>query len=161
MKPEVTLLLPILLLAACSQEVMRQGPQESQTYIITEPANVVQVAVVEDNDRYDSAEAWAQWQKEKESQDRYDTMRSIYSNENKDTFAEEEEDRIDRYCEERGFSACRRIDITCEKEGCHQVTVLCDDEDFRLGVDDDSECRNYEVIVEEEIDEQLTNEVSG
>ena len=83
-------------------------------------------------------------------------MRHLWEVENDYNFAEREEERIEKYCKDYGFEYCKDIDVTCEEEGCHKVTVNCDDDFYYEGTDRYDECRKFEVQIEHEIDKELT-----
>ena len=84
--------------------------------------------------------------------------RNVWELENELNFAEREEDRIEQYCKEYGFGLCKDIDRSCEEDGCHRVVVECDDDRYDEGIDQYNECRKFNVQVEHEIDDDLTEE---
>jgi len=116
----------------------------------------MQVFVIEKPREESSMEKWEKWRNNVESQDKYNTFRKIAEHE--DGFFQVEEDRIEEYCKEAGFSRCRNIDKTCEEDGCHRVVVKCDDDSYNPRLDDFNECRKFDVNVEEDIDKELTEE---
>ncbi len=92
----------------------------------------------------------------KEALDKYETLTDVWS---ETTFEQEEEQRIEDYCEEYGFFSCYDIKYTCNSEyRCQKVYIECEDYGFDpsklshqyYGQDKDDECRNYDVTVDEE-----------
>jgi len=93
-----------------------------------------------------------------EQQDKYSMMRHMWEVEHEENFAEREEERIEEYCKDYGYARCKDIEKTCDDEGCHRVTVECDDDNYNEAVDKFDECRRFEVQVDHEIDDELTAE---
>jgi len=133
---------------------------ETQTFVVDAPDGfpmkvyaIEEPAVEETN--YDR---WLAWREKTEAQDKYAVMRHVWKLENELNFNEREEERIEEYCKEYGYARCKDIDRTCEKDGCHRVTVVCDDDNYDEGIDRYDECRKFDVQVDEEIDDELTEE---
>lgn len=101
-------------------------------------------------------ERWQEWREKVEAQDKYATMRKVWEHENEADFSEREEERIEEYCKEYGYARCKGIDVTCEEDGCHKVIVECDDDFYDEGIDEEDECRKFDVTVEKDIDDGLT-----
>lgn len=97
---------------------------------------------------------WDKYMQDRQDQDHYLTMVKIQERE-ENPFHLEEEDRIEKYCDDAGFAACRTITSTCNDDGCYKVEVKCRDYDWYEG-DDYDDCNIFEVDVEPEIDDELT-----
>jgi hypothetical protein len=107
----------------------------------------------------DTYDRWKAAQQQREMADKYQMYQRLRESDCEKSFAEQEEDRIESYCKDNGYETCKRIDVTCEEDGCHNVTVSCDDDNFDPAVDEDDECRHFSVTVEESIDPELTEKV--
>ncbi len=129
-----------------------------ETYIVDSPDGVpMQTAIITDNvSEQSSYDMWLEWRNKTEQQDKYDMLRHVWENENAQDFSEREEDRIEQYCKDYGFERCMGIDRTCEEDGCHRVTVECDDDNYDPGIDSYDECHRFKVTVDEDVDDALT-----
>lgn len=153
----------LLLLFGCTevsqQEVVYKMPENyiPRSYVVESQPQHIEMYVIEEEPwiviDYEREKAL---QEQREALDKYTVARKIAENEAKPSFAEEEEDRIEEYCKEWGFEKCMGIDMTCEEDGCHKVTVECDDDRYNPKTDVYNDCRSFEVVVEEEIDDDLT-----
>jgi hypothetical protein len=158
----------MLFLCSCASET---PAEPSKTFTLSQPGDMVSYEV-EQKDGYtmdtyiiesestntDSFSEWQAWNAKREADAKYRMYQMLRESEDADTFAQTEEDRIETYCEEYGYAACKGISVTCEKAGCHIVTVACDDDNFDSKVDEDDECHRFAVSVDEEIDPRLTEQ---
>jgi len=118
-----------------------------------------EVYIIEDDEEYVSNfDLWLQAKEKNEQADKYRMIRHLYDSENEDNFAEREEERIEDYCKDYGYERCMDIDRTCEEDGCHKVSVVCDDDNYDEGIDRYDECRKFDVQVEHDFDDELTEE---
>ena len=87
-------------------------------------------------------------------------MKSIWDEEKKKKNDGEywsEEERIEAYCKENGYLKCIPITETCLKDGCHKVTITCEDEKFNPedlvwdDYDKSEECKKYDIVVEKDV----------
>ena len=164
MRQIMYLLISMLVLAGCAYEqpdieYSMPSDYELVVYEIHSPNGyeVEHVTIISGTEPADSFEQWKTWRENLEAQDKLNMMNSVWDSENKE-FHVAEEQRIEEFCKEWGFEHCRQIDRTCEEEGCHRVTVECDDDYYDEGLDEYSDCRRFEVEVEEDIDDELTEE---
>ncbi len=107
---------------------------------------------------YDNYKAWQEKTKIKEEIDEYETKKKIWDAQKKEQEDGEfwsEEERIEEYCKENGYLKCITMTETCLDDGCHKVTITCEDAFFEPGkldyddFDPDDECEEYEIVVED------------
>ena len=116
-----------------------------QEYVVEKPA-------------YDNFKVWQEKTKIKEEMDEYETKKKRWDEQKKEQEDGEywsEEERIKEYCEENGYLKCITFTETCLDDGCHKVTITCEDAFFeheKLVYDDfdpEHECEDYEIVVED------------
>jgi len=127
-------------------EIEASDPYEMDVYVISGP------------EPDDPMQQWRDWRTRTEARDSYETRLKVLENLDENDWIENEEDRIEKYCEDYGYRRCSHIDRTCEDDGCHRVFVLCEDEDFDPERDDPFDCTEYDVIVREWFDQELTKQ---
>jgi hypothetical protein len=141
----------LLLICACTQEQRPMHETEGfQQYVIDESELQPQTYEIIDTSEPSTEENFERNRINREYVDYVNTMR-----EDTPTFAEAEEERIEAYCKEYGFEACMKIDRACEDDGCHKVTVTCDDD---YDEDEPNSCRRFDVDVREYYDKALTED---
>jgi hypothetical protein len=151
----------LVLVSSCSEEKTFHDKIEEQ-YITATIHHVdkygADLYVVEEDilTEEEKQEIWDRYIQDRMDQDHYLTMMNIREHE-ENPFHLLEEDRIEQYCEEEGFAACRTIRSTCDDDGCHRVIVSCRDHDWYEG-DDYDYCNVFEVDVEPDIDLDLTDQ---
>jgi hypothetical protein len=156
----------LLLLCSCAPLV-----KEDKPYVLPQHTDVVtyeieqkdgyplQTFVVgEENVSEDPLTTWEQWNIKREADAKYQMYQKLHDSETADTFADSEELRIEAYCESYGFSLCKKIQSTCDKDGCYKVEIACASSSFDPVVDKDEECRTFDVTVSEDIDADLTQQ---
>ncbi len=167
MKRILLILIATAFLAGCasapahdySSYTMQKNPEIYTFEITSENGYPAQMAVINESEPYVSQyELWKAAANLSEQQAEYRMTRHLWESENDETFSEKEETRIEEYCKEQGFARCMGIDRTCEEDGCHKVTVACDDDNYDEGLDTYDECRRFDVQVDEEFDDALTAE---
>lgn len=111
-------------------------------------------------DEYDPFKVWQEKQKLNEDLDEYNTKKALWDKEKKeqeDGKFWSEEDRIKDYCKENGYLKCITIKDTCLEDGCHKVTIECEDSEFDpsklkwCDYDPDKECEKYNIVVDESV----------
>jgi len=117
----------------------------------------METSVYEDTYTAEEKEAvFNEWKETNEALDKYNTLTDVWSRE---TFEEQEQERIEEYCEEHGFFSCYDIKYTCEDEyDCHKVYITCETRYFDpyelshqfYDRDTNDECRDWEVDVDED-----------
>jgi hypothetical protein len=154
----------ILAVIGCSQEAQTEYAMpvdyEQQSFEFTHGNGyaALYVEYSHGQEPYDAFAQWEAWRERHEALDKYSMARAVAEKE-VELFHVKEEKRIEEYCEEWGYGACKDIKYTCEEDGCHVVTVECDDDFYDEGLDDYSECRKFEVEVQEDINDEVTESV--
>jgi len=135
---------------------------ETQSFEV-EHANGFDVEIVEvlsGPEPVDTQEQWRAWREDLEAKDKLKMMNAVYEKENQ-PFRVLEEKRIEQFCKDEGFRACKNIDRTCEKIGCYEVTIECDDDFYNPKTDTLEECQRFEVEVSDNINKELTKAVEA
>ncbi|MBT4824288.1 hypothetical protein HN695_02310 [Candidatus Woesearchaeota archaeon] len=118
-------------------------------------AGIMDKYVIEE-EVYDNFQAWEEKKKQKEEFEEYEWKIKQWNSEKQgNDYGEywKEEERIEEYCEENGYLRCMLFTETCLEDGCHKVTVTCEDSVFdpkKLEWDDFNpkyECQDYDIDV--------------
>jgi len=162
------MLLIILILSGCQEEPVFNPENyrmpDTDDMIVYEVDNIDgyrmdQVVIQDEYNKSKEIDEWYEKQKLAEDFDKYNVLSKAWrrkDSEKEDHLAEEK--RIFEYCKEFGLEKCRKIDRACDEEGCRNVTIVCDDDDYDPGIDDYEECSTVEVTVSEDYDDTLTKD---
>jgi hypothetical protein len=143
-----------LVISACATETAPKQAAteiEEQRYVIEENDYTTKTYEIIEGNPEPSDSEQDNFERDRLNRERLDYEKSMKYT---PTFAEKEEVRIEAYCKEFGFEGCMKIDRACEEDGCHKVSINCDDSSY----DDDEldSCRRFDIHVDEKIDRALT-----
>ena len=88
--------------------------------------------------------------------DKYKTLSRLWDKENlrnEEGNQYEEQFRIETYCLEKGWLACQKVTETCDDDGCYDVNIECEDNNFNPSYlkwneyNPKYECNDYKVTV--------------
>ena len=137
-----------------------QAPVKMVTYeVYDHPTGIQMQEYVIEKEEFDNSKTWQEKQKIIEQLDEYETKTKVWNKQKKKLENSEfwsEEKRIEQYCLEKGYLKCMKFTETCLKDGCHKVSIECEDSKFdpeKLEWDDYNkkyECEEYNIIVEED-----------
>ena len=160
----IAILFTLLLATSCSDNSNfkyndQTAGYDTQTYEIVEydPYNVNTFEHQEEAwTEEDRQAAFLQQQQRREELDKYITKTQTW-NRDEQKF-EDEEQRIEEYCNEFGYLQCNTYKYTClEEHKCHKVTLECEDAGFdheRLLRTQNKkyECNDWDVTIDEDDD---------